>query len=144
MLPIRTGQSALLRYTLFQIPDLILLSLALAAAARWWGLPLSTSFLIVGLWIVKDVLLYPILKVAYQTEGPNASDRLSGAIGIAKEALDPRGYVRVGSELWRAELRGARTSVGAGERVRVIEVRGLELLVEASPQTVNDRATRSE
>ena len=52
MLPMRAGQSALLRYTLFQIPDLILFSLALAAAVRWWDLPVSTAFLIIGLWIM--------------------------------------------------------------------------------------------
>ena len=135
MLPIRAGQSALLRYTLFQIPDLILFSLALAAAVRWWNLSVSAAFLIIGLWIVKDVVLFPLLKVSYETDGPNASDRLSGAGGITKEVLDPRGYVRVGSELWQAELDGASTCLGAGEAIRVLEVRGLELRVEALPET---------
>jgi membrane protein implicated in regulation of membrane protease activity len=119
----------LARYTLFQIPDLILLGLALVVAVRWWGLSLPAAWLIFGFWIVKDIVLYPVIRIAYRTDG-SAADRLAGACGVARQGLDPRGYVRVGSELWSAEVSAERAPVLAGSAIRVLEVRGLTLLVE--------------
>lgn len=117
----------LARYALFQVPDLILLGIGLAAAAHWWGLPTTAAYWIFGLWVVKDIALYPILRVAYDPSP--ATDRLTGARGVATQLLDPDGYVVVGSERWIAEVpEGARVPEGAA--VRVVGVRGLRLLVE--------------
>ena len=66
-----------LRYTLFQIPNLILLGLGLAAAVRWWGLPVPTAYLIVGLWVVKDIVVFPFMRVAYESSGSSPADRLA-------------------------------------------------------------------
>lgn len=122
----------LARYTLFQIPDLILLALALVVAVRWWGLPVTAAWLLFGLWVLKDVVLYPVMRVAYRTDG-HADARLIEANGVAREPLDPRGYVLVGSELWSAEVPAERAPVPAGAAVRVLAVRGLTLLVEPLP-----------
>ena len=65
----------LARYTLFQIPDLILLGLARVVAVRWWGLSLPAAWLIFAFWIVKDIVLYPVIRIAYRTDG-SAADRL--------------------------------------------------------------------
>ncbi|HEV2387508.1 MAG TPA: NfeD family protein [Candidatus Acidoferrales bacterium] len=54
-------------------------------------------------------------------------ERMIGAEGVAKTSLAPRGVVLVGSEDWAAEAESE--SVGAGERVRVVEVQGLTLRV---------------
>lgn len=54
-------------------------------------------------------------------------ERMVGATGVAKTNLAPRGVVLVGSEDWDAEAEPG--PVGAGESVRVIEVRGLTLRV---------------
>ncbi len=120
----------LLRYTLFQIPDLILLSLGVAAAVRWWGLPVLAAYGLVALWIVKDVVLFPILRVAYESEGGSGVDAICGALGVVTQPLAPAGYVRLGSELWRAELVSGDGPVAEGSAIRVVEVRGLTLLVE--------------
>ena len=118
------------RYTLFQIPDLILLSLGLAAAVRWWGLPVLAAYGLVALWIVKDVIMYPILRVAYESGGLSGVDGIHGALGVVTQPLVPSGYVRLGSELWKAELVLGSETVSVGSAIRVVEVRGLTLVVE--------------
>jgi membrane protein implicated in regulation of membrane protease activity len=120
----------LVRYTLFQIPDLILLSLGLAAAVRWWNLPVSAAYALVALWLVKDVIMYPILRVAYESGGSSGVDAIHGALGVVTQPLVPSGYVRLGSELWKAELLSGSGTVSVGSAVRVVEVHGLTLVVE--------------
>jgi membrane-bound ClpP family serine protease len=120
----------LVRYTLFQIPDLILLSLALAAAVRWWDFPVLAAYGLVAAWIAKDVILFPILRVAYEPDGSSGVGGMRGALGVVTQSLVPAGYVRLGSELWKAELVSGSESVSVGSAIRVVEVRGLTLVVE--------------
>jgi membrane-bound ClpP family serine protease len=120
----------LLRYTLFQIPDLILLSLGVAAAVRWWGLPVFVGYGLVALWLVKDIILFPILRVAYESDSGSGVDGIRGALGVVTKPLAPAGYVRLGSELWKAELVSGNGPVSEGSAIRVVEVRGLTLIVE--------------
>ncbi len=125
----RPLRRVLIRYTLFQIPDLILLGLALASAVQWWELSNAVAFTLFGLWLLKDILMFPVMRVAYE-QGGSANDRLTGALGIARESLDPIGYVMVGPELWKAEVAAGAEPVSAGTKVRILELRGLTLLVE--------------
>jgi membrane protein implicated in regulation of membrane protease activity len=120
----------LLRYTLFQIPDLILLSLGLAAAVRWWNLPVLAAYALVGLWIAKDIVMFPIVRIAYESHSSSGVEGIRGALGVVTQALGPVGYVRLGSERWRAELLDRDGSASEGSAVRVVEVRGLTLVVE--------------
>jgi membrane-bound serine protease (ClpP class) len=55
-------------------------------------------------------------------------DRLVGATGVTRSALDPTGVVYVGGQLWSARLRSGR--LGPGEPVRVLVRNGLTLEVE--------------
>jgi membrane protein implicated in regulation of membrane protease activity len=118
------------RYTLFQIPVLILLSLGLAAAVRWWGLPVLAAYGLVALWIAKDIIMYPILRVAYESDSSSGADAIHGALGVVTQPLVPSGYVRLGSELWKAELASGSEVVSVGSAIRVVELRGLTLIVE--------------
>lgn len=120
----------LVRYTLFQIPDLILLSLGLAAAVRWWGLPVFVAYGLVAVWVAKDVILFPILRIAYESDSSSGVDGMCGALGVVTQPLDPAGYVRLGSELWKAELASGSGSVSVGSAIRVVEACGLTLIVE--------------
>jgi membrane-bound ClpP family serine protease len=52
-----------------------------------------------------------------------------GAEGVASSSLAPRGTVRVGGQLWSAELHGAER-LDAGQTVRVLGRHGLTLDVE--------------
>ena len=120
----------LARYTLFQIPDLILLSLGLAAAVRWWGLPVLAAYGLVALWIAKDIIMYPIVRVAYESGGSSGIDGIHGALGVVTQPLVPSGYVKLGSELWKAELLCGSGTASVGSAIRVVEIRGLTLIVE--------------
>jgi membrane protein implicated in regulation of membrane protease activity len=118
------------RYTLFQIPDLILLSLGLAAAVRWWNLPVLVAYALVALWVVKDVIMYPIVRVAYESGGSSGVEAIHGALGVVTQPLAPAGYVKLGSELWKAELLCGSGTASVGSAIRVVELRGLTLVVE--------------
>lgn len=63
--------------------------------------------------------------------GPQA---LIGNIGIAQQALAPRGQILVHGELWQAE---SSDPAAAGEQVRVRSVDGLTLLVDRIPTTAS-------
>jgi membrane protein implicated in regulation of membrane protease activity len=126
----RFRRRTLLRYTLFQIPDLILLSLGLAAAVRWWGLPVLAAYGLAAVWIAKDIILFPVLRIAYEPDASSNVDGMHGALGVVTQPLVPVGYVKLGSELWKAELVSGSGSLSAGSTIRVVEVRGLTLIVE--------------
>lgn len=100
------------------------------AAGEWFDLPARMVALAIGLWVLVDVVMYPFVKSAYGPHGRGGVADLVGAHGTAREALDPEGYVRIASELWRAELAPECRPVAAGERVRVRGVHGLTLVVE--------------
>jgi membrane protein implicated in regulation of membrane protease activity len=103
----------------------------LAIGARdWVGLPDWAAAGIIALWVIKDAILFPFVRIAYQPGSGGGAASLVGARGTAQEKLDPSGYVRISAELWRAELRSGSPPVERGHRVRVLGVRGLTLVVE--------------
>ncbi len=118
------------KYALFQLPELLLAGVALFAFMHWFGLSERIAGLLLVLWVLKDIALYPRLRVAYQSGGGEMEERLLGATGVSRERLDPVGYVTVGSESWRAEVAPEHAPVDRGERVYVRGVRDLTLLVE--------------
>ncbi len=120
----------IVRYTLFQIPDLILLGLGVAAAVRWWNLPVFAAYGLLAAWVAKDVMMYPILRVAYEGGGSTGVEAIYGALGVVTQSLVPSGYVRLGSERWKAKLVCGSESVSVGSAIRVVELRGLTLIVE--------------
>ncbi len=126
----RSRSRTIVRYTLFQIPDLILLGLGVAAAVRWWNLPVFAAYGLLAAWVAKDVMMYPILRVAYEGGGSSGVEAIHGALGVVTEPLVPSGYVRLGSERWKAELVCGSETVSVGSAIRVVELRGLTLIVE--------------
>ena len=107
------------------------------ALVRWWNLDPRLAVLLFGLWLVKDLVLFPVLRIGYETGGGGAGAGLVGASGVAQDDLraDRVGYVRVGAELWRArlDLGSAAAEIQQGTRVRVTALRDLTLIVEALP-----------
>jgi membrane protein implicated in regulation of membrane protease activity len=118
----------LLRYVAFQLPGAAFIGAVLVATVRWWGVDAWMAALLFVAWIVKDAIMFPFVRVAYEPHSDGGALALQGRSAVAEEALSPGGYVRMGSELWRAEL--TRGSAAAGETVRVVEVDGLTLMVE--------------
>jgi membrane protein implicated in regulation of membrane protease activity len=123
------------KYVLLQIPGFVLVALVLAGAVRWWGLSHRLALGLLAVWVLKDIVLFPLLRIAYEPGGGGGgAESLVGARGVASETLASTGYVRVGAELWRAELAsGEGGAIPSGARVRVRAVRGLTLIVEPDP-----------
>lgn len=127
------------KYWALQIPGTLLLIVILHLLQDYLSISTWLLWSIVGFWVVKDVMLYPIVWRSYDPGYPATLHSLDGARGVATEQLDPSGYVRVRGELWRAELaRGARP-VKKGEPIRVQTMRDFTLLV--IPEDRKDQST---
>jgi len=123
----RSEGRILARYLAWQLPGWLLGALGIGALT--WGLALPGWVVPVGvaLLVVRDLLLYPAMRVVFRPAPPVQP---LGARGVCVESLAPSGYVRVGGELWRAR---ARDPVPAGAVVVVLAAHGLTLLVEPAP-----------
>ena len=78
----------------------------------------------------KDAALYPLVWRAYDTQGGRDPGPCAGTTGVARQRLEPSGYIEVCGELWRAELTGSAKAVEAGRTVKVTGREGLTLFVE--------------
>jgi membrane-bound ClpP family serine protease len=124
------ARSTFARYLLFEIPGWIVAAAVLAILVHAEELRARTAWILLALFVAKDFALYPVLRVGYQPSAPDGSASLVGALGTARGRLDPEGWVRVGAELWRAELAHGQAPVEAGGAVRVVAVDALTLHVE--------------
>ncbi len=121
------------RYTLFQLPEMAIVGVALVAGVQYEVVPAFWARILFGVWIVKEIALFPFVRAAYEPSDPNVSSMLVGRIGVVTARLDPRGSVRVGSELWRACIDSGCDPLDEGNEVCVKSVEGLTLHVEAVP-----------
>ena len=122
----------LAKYVLLQLPGLALVVGGLTLAVWFYELSTTLAGGIVALWVVKDAVMYPIVRVAYEPGEPDATKQLVGATGIAQARIDAEGWVKVGAELWRARLERGAPPIEKGASVRVVAVHGLTLQVEAA------------
>ena len=126
----RWSARVVVRYAIFQVPAVVLLALVLTLVRRWVNIPTWSAWGLVGLWVVKDVILFPFVWRAYDTDNAMAENSMVGARGIAKDRLNPSGYIQVRAELWQAEVIGDGPPIDMGQRVRVRGICGLKLLVQ--------------
>jgi membrane protein implicated in regulation of membrane protease activity len=135
----------LAKYLLFQVPGWVGAVAVLWALVRWWELDPRLAALLFGLWLVKDAVLFPVLRIGYETPEAGAADRLVGESGVTQDALqrDRVGWVQVGAELWRARLDGDSTvaEIPQGAPVRVKALQDNTLIVEAVPDEVAGTVT---
>jgi membrane protein implicated in regulation of membrane protease activity len=117
------------KYVLLQMPALAVLVVLLVIVTRWIDLPSWFIWGLMVLWITKDIALFPLTWRAYDQDYVKAESSMVGARGIAEERLDPSGYIRIGGELWHAEVVGDAPPIERGEGVRVQGMHGLTLLV---------------
>lgn len=123
------------RYLLFQIPQWMVLAVFLWLLVILTPVPLWAAQGFFLIWILKDMVLYPTVRRAYETDARTGADRLVGATGMTQEPLDPEGFIRINGELWRARVEPADQTVDRNSRVKVRATRGLVLLVE--PETAS-------
>lgn len=124
------------RYMLFQLPGMLIEIAVLAALIEWWDLPLWAAIGIFALLVLKDLALYPFLRVGYETKERSGIERLIGERGVVKQRLDPEGYVLVHGELWKARSAHPGPPLDPGARVRVAASEGMLLLVETVERRV--------
>jgi len=132
----RPDRRVVLRYAALQIPGQVFVLLLAVAAWEWLGAPAWLAWSVPLAWAVKDALLFPFVWRAYEPDDPTAPAGLVGRVAVVEEALDPRGWVRLGPELWRAELVEGAVAAPRGARVRIVRVDGLVLGVEPAEAPV--------
>ncbi|MGD9763308.1 MAG: NfeD family protein [Candidatus Binatia bacterium] len=120
--------SPLMRYALFQVPALAVITVVLWAFWRWGGVPGWVVLLVIAGWIAKDLLLYPLVKRSYERV-PQGVAAMVGKRGVARRRLAPEGTIALGAEVWRAELAPGAAPVDPGRPVRVVSARGRTLIV---------------
>jgi membrane protein implicated in regulation of membrane protease activity len=125
-------RTPLVRYILFQIPGALLTAIALVFAVQLLDFSTTLAIALFAIWIVKDALLYPALRIAYEAGAPHGAEALVGASGTILETLSPEGWVQIGPERWRARLAGDSVSLARGAEIRVRDVKGLVLVVESA------------
>lgn len=128
-LPRETRRSILVKYTLYQIPDTALAFLVLWILVEWAGVSPRLAGGLALLWILKDILMFPVLWHSFG--GTEASDPCSlvGAEGVVTERCDPNGYVQVRGETWKAESAEEGRPIEKGTRIVVAGERGLTLQI---------------
>jgi membrane-bound serine protease (ClpP class) len=131
-----------LRYILLNIPAMVLIIMALILAQRWITIPIWLSLTIIFIWLIKDVILFPIVWRAYDWDRSGGLRSMIGKQGIARERLAPSGYVLVQGELWKAEIAEADQPIESGKFVQVVKMEGLKLFV--IPEESEVRRPRSD
>ena len=125
--------STFTRYVLFQAPGWVLAVIAVMMLRQWTDVSLWAATALVAVWVVKDFLLFPFLRSAYEQDTRMGAERLIGERGVAVERLESVGYIRVHGELWRAEQLPPGEPIPEGARVTVHAARGFTLLVQRGP-----------
>jgi membrane protein implicated in regulation of membrane protease activity len=121
---------------LFQAPGLLIEIAVLGALIEWLGMPVWAAAAVFALLVVKDFVLYPFLKVGYETTPKSGVERLIGEKGVVKQRLDPEGYVLVHGELWKARAAQSGGSFDPGTRVSIEAADGMLLMVTPLAQPV--------
>jgi len=115
-----------LRYTRYQLPGLLLIAAVLFLVYQFIAYPLWIAFTIWGLWLVKDIVLFPFTWKAYIRD---ERDKLVGKTGrVVQTFRDGHGRVLVDGEYWKA-LAHTEASIAIGQNVTVENVQGLYLVV---------------
>ena len=120
-----------LRYVLLEIPDLLVLGVLLWLAHQWDWIEAKPAWLILGLWIVKDALLFPLIVPVLARKPVLGPELLVGQTALVVRDLDPEGTVKIRGELWRAE--SASGPIVSGTYTEVLSMTGLTLRVRRRP-----------
>jgi len=132
------------RYLLFQVPGIFFAGLVLASLVRWEQLSQTLALILFGVWVAGEIALFPVLRIAYEPDGGGGGAAgLVGAQGVARGPLTPEGWIQLGAERWRAVAAAGAAPVGGGDPVRVLEVRGLTLVVEPLQRSDDPRRALS-
>jgi membrane-bound ClpP family serine protease len=82
-----------------------------------------------GAWVLKDWILYPWLRSAYEVSNRTGSKALIGCKGVTESHLAPEGFVRVRGELWRAVATPSDLKISTGIKVEIVDADGMKMFV---------------
>ena len=122
----------LILYVIIGLADEALILVALLLVLSWLGVEMPL-WLIVSLSLVLLALTFPIYR-AFKREPLLGFDNMVGKKGIVVSPLAPKGTIKIGNELWSAEIDDDKA--GNGSEVAVVGQTGLKLTV--SLQNKND------
>jgi membrane protein implicated in regulation of membrane protease activity len=128
---VQYSMPTILRYIAFQLPSWLIVAFIAVALDVWSELPRPLLVGAFALYLVKDFVIYPWVRSAYEHTEHDPGSNMLAARGVVIVSLDPVGWVRVGSERWRAETVDAAAPLAPGTAVEVSRVRGHTLLVVA-------------
>jgi len=89
--------------------------------------------LVITMGIFLGLLFFVILLIALRAQHnpiQTGVEIMPGKTGTARTSMDATGQVQLGSELWSAEKSPESENISKGDRVEVVEVRGLRLIVK--------------
>lgn len=118
-----------IKYLIYQVPGWVLIAVVLIALRHWLEISPRIAIVIFLLWVIKDFALYPLLRKSFEPAGKTPLEQMIGLQGIAKEAIDPHGYIHIRGELWRAEIQAGADPIPSGIKVRVVGTDGIRLII---------------
>ena len=118
------------RYLMFQATGWGLAALALGLFVHWDWISLWVAGGLLLLLLLKDLVLFPYVRKAYEPSASHGGESLLGAVARVEGSLTPEGWIRVGAERWRARVKGGARDLQTGEYVEVREIDSLVLIVE--------------
>jgi membrane-bound ClpP family serine protease len=117
------------KYFLLQLPGIAALALILILIRHWMEFPAYLAWALLGIWVGKDVFLFPILWRFYDPDQHPDRFRMIGRKGFTLSRLDPDGHVLVKGERWQADVCEGRSPIEQGREICVEAINGLKLTV---------------
>ena len=120
-----------LKYVLLQLPGQVLFLLFLLLVRRWVEAPPYLVWALFGIWVGKDIVLFPFLWRFYDPHHYPDRFSMAGRTGVALTRLNPNGYAQVKGERWQAVIQEELAPIEKGETICVEDISGLELTVKS-------------
>ena len=116
----KINRKIIIRYSLFQIPSLLIVILLVFTVNHWYRLDNVIIMIIILLWVLKDILIFPLVWKAYSLKDRDKSKTILNEIGTAIDTINPRGFVKINGEIWQAELVQSGDPIYKSELVDVV------------------------
>lgn len=120
-------RKTILRYILFQIPEIALIIFVALIVHHFYPYPFWIFWAVVCGSILKDIFLYNKTWPAYVVHKNEEYSRVIGKTGLALKDINLHGYINIAGELWKVEV---ATPVKKGDQLIVKGVDGLKLKAE--------------
>ena len=125
-------RNTVIRYSLFQIPSLTIVILIVFTINHWYVLDKVIIALIILVWILKDIIIFPFVWKAYSHKDRDKSKTILNQKGIAVDTISPKGFVKIDGEIWQAEAVESQEPIQKGQIVEVVELNGLKIKVKSA------------